>query len=189
MPELNGDQFSQPRLPGMAMRPGGQQHVGQGNPVTDPARQSNVDDYEKIGGHGAWGPDVDRDTLVENPLKEEGSAYRAADFNSILQKNPGPYERGQQTEYMPTWKAVSEQGFVNPAAVDHMAANANTNDLEQQPDVTSYYDGKAGEEKFLVNDGHHRILGAQKQGRLIIPVSNYGWRAPHEQRDDWVPNR
>lgn len=182
MPDLNRSQFSQPTLPGLP-QPLGHDHVGAGEAVPQQARKAHIEDY-----HATFGPDspahgtAPTGSVKRNPLysqRETAASLKWDRFNVQQRQQQGssyPYEPSAREEYVPMEKVSSFQKVINPAAVEHIAANANMLDLNESPIMSKHTNLDTGEDRYMVEDGNHRTNAAQRQGRLFIPAQVNAWR-------------
>ena len=105
---------------------------------------------------------------AENPLYRD-DAWSAMYGDIDRSVSEGRYDSARSEEFIPPWRTMSSQGQVNPDAIDHQVAHADPMRLREQPDVYAVQD--AGEERYFVTEGNHRVLAAQRRGQLLMPAN------------------
>lgn len=165
MPSLNQHQFTQLELPGMpdAQEPHAPE-VAQGPPGTRFNPGERIPPPRARAGVGSGGYTSAHDMGGEEP----NPIYPGA-----VARKLEPTPRGKSgPEFIPPWRAMSNQKSVNREAIEHQKQHANPLALNSDPFVIAHQ-GTEGEEVYDVRDGNHRINAAQERGQLLMPANVY----------------
>lgn len=173
-----GPQFEQPELDGMpapqkaghrldkyAPTPGVTPQLMQRVKTTEdffakPVAPAN--DYRSAHVMGKW---------KANPLQspDADAEFKQYYDDAFYYKTGTEFDRGHETEFVPTWRITSGQSEVSEDAIKHQVKNANPLALDDDPEVTEYPAADGGT-SYRVSDGNHRVNAALRRGQLFMPA-------------------